>query len=36
MSRIAKKRLAAAAFVFFLAKGLVWLAAGTGIVLAAR
>lgn len=36
MPKYATKRIAAVAFVFFLAKGLVWLAAGTGIVLAAR
>jgi hypothetical protein len=36
MSKTTKRRIAAAAFAFFLVKGLVWLAAGTGIALAAR
>ena len=33
---ITKQRIAAAAFIFFLVKGLFWLATGTGLVLAAR
>ena len=33
---ISKKNLAAAAFLFFLAKGLFWLAAGTTLALAVR
>ncbi len=33
---VTKKRLAAAAFILFLLKGLIWLAAGTTLVLAAR
>lgn len=33
---ITKQRIAVAAFIFFLAKGLFWLATGTGLVLAAR
>ena len=30
------RKVTAAAFIFFLAKGIFWLAAGTGLVLAAR
>lgn len=30
------RKLTVAAFIFFLAKGILWLAAGTGLVLAAR
>lgn len=34
-TRLARK-VTVAAFIFFLAKGILWLAAGTGLVLAAR